>query len=49
VHAHFHGGGEKDPTVMIGGTLPLLHSGYRVGHGAIPSFWSPANTATAFL
>ena len=24
---------EKDPTVMIGGTLPLLHSGYRVGHG----------------
>ena len=22
-----------DPTVMIGGTLPLLHSGYRVGHG----------------
>ena len=24
---------EKDPTVMIGGTLPLLHSGYRVGRG----------------
>jgi UDP-N-acetylmuramate--alanine ligase len=24
---------EKDPTVMIGGTLPLLHSGYRVGKG----------------
>ncbi|MCI2058910.1 MAG: UDP-N-acetylmuramate--L-alanine ligase [Oscillibacter sp.] len=23
----------KDPTVMIGGTLPLLHSGYRVGKG----------------
>ena len=22
-----------DPTVMIGGTLPLLHSGYRVGQG----------------
>jgi UDP-N-acetylmuramate--alanine ligase len=22
-----------DPTVMIGGTLPLLHSGYRVGKG----------------
>lgn len=22
-----------DPTVMIGGTLPLLHSGYRVGEG----------------
>ena len=22
-----------DPTVMIGGTLPLLGSGYRVGHG----------------
>ena len=24
---------QKDPTVMIGGTLPVLHSGYRVGHG----------------
>ncbi len=24
---------DKDPTVMIGGTLPLLKSGYRVGHG----------------
>ena len=24
---------QADPTVMIGGTLPLLHSGYRVGHG----------------
>ena len=24
---------EKDPTVMIGGTLPLLHSGYRIGGG----------------
>ena len=24
---------EADPTVMIGGTLPLLHSGYRVGQG----------------
>ena len=24
---------EKDPTVMIGGTLPLLGSGYRVGQG----------------
>ena len=24
---------EKDPTVMIGGTLPLLGSGYRVGRG----------------
>ncbi|MGM9521111.1 MAG: UDP-N-acetylmuramate--L-alanine ligase [Oscillospiraceae bacterium] len=22
-----------DPTVMIGGTLPLLHDGHRVGHG----------------
>ena len=21
---------QTDPTVMIGGTLPLLHSGYRV-------------------
>ncbi len=24
---------DKDPTVMIGGTLPLLNSGYRVGNG----------------
>ena len=24
---------EKDPTVMIGGTLPLLHAGHRVGQG----------------
>ena len=24
---------EKDPTVMIGGTLPLLHAGHRVGAG----------------
>ncbi len=24
---------QKDPTVMIGGTLPLLHAGYRVGKG----------------
>ena len=24
---------QLDPTVMIGGTLPLLGSGYRVGHG----------------
>ena len=24
---------QVDPTVMIGGTLPLLGSGYRVGHG----------------
>lgn len=24
---------DKDPTVMIGGTLPLLHSGHRVGKG----------------
>ena len=24
---------EADPTVMIGGTLPLLNSGYRVGRG----------------
>ena len=24
---------QADPTVMIGGTLPLLHSGYRVGKG----------------
>ena len=24
---------QKDPTVMIGGTLPLLHAGHRVGEG----------------
>lgn len=24
---------QADPTVMIGGTLPMLHSGYRVGQG----------------
>ena len=24
---------ETDPTVMIGGYLPLLHAGHRVGHG----------------
>ncbi len=24
---------QADPTVMIGGTLPMLHSGYRVGKG----------------
>ncbi len=24
---------QADPTVMIGGTLPMLHSGYRVGGG----------------
>ena len=24
---------QKDPTVMIGGYLPLLHAGHRVGHG----------------
>ncbi|MEA4893941.1 MAG: UDP-N-acetylmuramate--L-alanine ligase [Oscillospiraceae bacterium] len=24
---------QKDPTVMIGGTLPLLHAGHRVGKG----------------
>lgn len=24
---------DMDPTVMIGGYLPLLHAGHRVGHG----------------
>ena len=24
---------QMDPTVMIGGTLPLLHAGHRVGKG----------------
>ena len=30
---HIFMAAEADPTVMIGGTLPLLHAGYRVGHG----------------
>ena len=30
---HIFMAAQKDTTVMIGGTLPLLHSGYRVGHG----------------
>ena len=30
---HIFMAAQKDPTVMIGGTLPLLHAGYRVGHG----------------
>ena len=30
---HIFMAAEKDPTVMIGGTLPMLHSGYRVGQG----------------
>ncbi len=30
---HIFMAAEQDPTVMIGGTLPLLHSGYRVGQG----------------
>ena len=30
---HIFMAGGADPTVMIGGTLPMLHSGYRVGHG----------------
>lgn len=30
---HIFMAAQADPTVMIGGTLPLLHSGYRVGHG----------------
>src|SRR5699024_1314708 len=24
---------QRDPTVMIGGTLPLIHASHRVGHG----------------
>ena len=28
---HIFMAAQKDPTVMIGGTLPLIHSGYRVG------------------
>ena len=30
---HIFMAAQKDPTVMIGGTLPLLRSGYRVGKG----------------
>ena len=30
---HIFMAAHTDPTVMIGGTLPMLHSGYRVGHG----------------
>ncbi|SFP56712.1 UDP-N-acetylmuramate--L-alanine ligase [Oscillibacter sp. PC13] len=30
---HIFMAAEADPTVMIGGTLPLLHAGYRVGRG----------------
>lgn len=30
---HIFMAARKDPTVMIGGTLPLIHSGYRVGRG----------------
>ena len=30
---HIFMAAQKDPTVMIGGTLPLLHAGYRVGGG----------------
>ena len=30
---HIFMAAKKDPTVMIGGALPLLHAGYRVGEG----------------
>ena len=30
---HINMAADRDPTVMIGGTLPLLHSGHRVGRG----------------
>ena len=30
---HIFMAAQKDPTVMIGGTLELLHSGYRIGKG----------------
>ena len=30
---HINVAADRDPTVMIGGTLPLLHSGHRVGRG----------------
>jgi len=31
--AHILMAAEKDPTIMIGGYLPLLHAGHRVGEG----------------
>ena len=31
---HIFMAAQADPTVMIGGTLPMLHSGYRVGKGS---------------
>jgi UDP-N-acetylmuramate--alanine ligase len=31
--AHIFMAAQADPTVMLGGTLPLLHAGYRVGQG----------------
>ena len=42
---HIFMAAQKDPTVMIGGTLPLLGKGYRGARGT-PSFWKAANTAT---
>lgn len=30
---HIYMAAGRDPTVMIGGYLPLLHAGHRVGHG----------------
>ena len=30
---HIFMAAETDPTVMIGGTLPMLKAGHRVGHG----------------
>ncbi len=30
---HILMGAQADPTVMIGGYLPILHAGHRVGHG----------------
>ncbi|MFR6094420.1 MAG: hypothetical protein ACLUIW_02920 [Dysosmobacter welbionis] len=43
---HIFMAAEADPTVMIGGTLPLLHAGYRVGQGDT-IILSPVSTATA--
>ena len=36
---------EKDPTVMIGGTLPLLKAGHRIGHGPA-SIITPSSPST---
>ena len=45
---HIFMAAQADPTVMIGGTLPLLHSGYRVGKGdtIILESWTSSTPST---